>query len=418
MDLSVATELEAGRVSREHRADRIEAQALLSRISSLSRVRGCRRVSCLPAGAVNVGAAGSTASGDRRGAFGGLATCGSVWACPECAQIILVERQRELEAAFAEWDARGHQLVLATFTLRHHAGDPLASVWDAVSYAWAAARGGRGWREDQRAYGIARLTVCKAHKRTGFAFGNWGVSCGCDSRKRRIDWVRVVEVTQGANGWHVHVHAALFVRSGLTDLELVELHANMFERWQAACARKGFLALDVNTMSIAADRDTRRTVWDRKLGAYLVKGRYRSAAELAAAELARGDSKKAGGGNRTPFELLASMVGGADSAANRGVWREWEQGSLGRRQVSWSRGLREELIPHMVERTDDEIIADVEAVEPVLSITRAGWRVVLEAGLRAAVLDAVECDDSGNMLADCLDSWGVEWGPAVRLSAC
>lgn len=418
MTATLAPDLAADQISRQRRADRIVAQSVLSRISTLRRVRGCRRTSVLPGGAVNVGATGHAASGDRRGSYMGLATCGSVWCCPECASVILVERQRELELAFEEWERRGQRIALATFTLRHTAADSLTDVWDAVSYAWSAARSGRGWFRDQQAYGVRRLTVCRDHKATGYAFGDLHAACGCCVSDRRIDWVRVVEVTVGGHGWHVHVHAALFVSADFDDRSARLLHASMFARWQAAVERRGFTALDINTMTLARARDNRHDVWDSNLAAYVTKGRYRSMAEIAAAETSRGDMKIAHLGNRTPFVLLAGLVDEVGRKGDRALWREWEHGSLGRRQFSWSRGLREDLLPGLVERTNEEIVADTEGVDAVVSIPREGWATILREGLRAAVLDAVECDDTGDMLRDCLDAWGVPWGAPVVTAAC
>jgi len=74
------------------------------------------------------------------------------------------------------------------------------------------------------------------------------------------------------------------------------------------------------------------------------------------------------------------------------AWHEWETASHGRRQVAWSRGLRE-LLGIGAEASDDEIAAEEigTSADDVCLITAAGWRVVCRSPeLAAVILSTVE----------------------------
>lgn len=102
----------------------------------------------------------------------------------------------------------------------------------------------------------------------------------------------------------------------------------------------------------------------------------------AAEEVARGDLKTARPGSRSVWDLL-------DLAMDRdplgvALWREWEKESRGRRQMTWSRGLRDRLA--LGEEAEDEALAEIaegdENADPVADevvaiLTPENWRRVL-----------------------------------------
>jgi hypothetical protein len=96
---------------------------------------------------------------------------------------------------------------------------------------------------------------------------------------------------------------------------------------------------------------------------YLAKGHYEEVVAVdqsgrnAALELAS-ISKQARGANRTPFQILAEFVANGE-AADAELWREWENGSKGRRAITWSRGARDALVID-VEQTDEELAAETD----------------------------------------------------------
>ena len=73
-----------------------------------------------------------------------------------------------------------------------------------------------------------------------------------------------------------------------------------------------------------------------------------------------------------PFELLDDVSG---RPRPRELWLEYFAATHGRRAFSWSRGLRELLIPDEVDLTDEELIAQAEAGDLVGLILGEEWDV-------------------------------------------
>lgn len=376
---------------RARRADRFRARHLLRELSTLKRVRVCGATSIREGGSVTVRATGLGA--DRRGGFGGLSTCGSVWACPCCATKVLAGRQLELQTALAKWSAGGGKVAMVTLTMRHRAGQPLEQLWDALSTAWNAVTSGRGWGAVQDTYGAPTPRVVTHGRRKGQTVVD-----------NRIGWVRVVETTHGENGWHVHVHVALMLPAWTTGRNVDDLGAWMFQPWRAALIGAGLSA------PLSRQGGLHATLWDGKSGVlsdYFTKAEYAADASTAALELARGDLKTAREGHRTPFRILSDILelGLVDDLE---LWHEWEQGSLRRRQMTWSVGLRARLLEGD-ELTDEELAEQDQGGADVVVLTRAGWREVHGRHLEATVLGLVEDDDTGEALCTWLVDQGIEW---------
>jgi Replication protein len=369
----------------ESRRARHAARRILWAESSLPRVRACGTAGVGEGGAVTVRASG--AGVERRGGIGDLAVCGRVWVCPVCSWKIANERQAELSAAIDKWESLGGQVVMVMLTMRHSKAQPLKLLWDGLSKGWAAATSGRAWVAEQEAYGIA-------------------------------GWVRVVEATHGVNGWHVHVHALLFVDQAVTLAggSVLNVGPLMFQRWRKALmghglaspsAANGGLGIKVATAKSAA-----------MLGRYLNKHTYNS--DSAAWEIAGGSGKKAMGDHRAPFEILRDVVELGD-ADDLDLWHEWEQGSQGRRQMTWSKGIRAELLAGR--ELSDEEIAEAATLQGdvVATIPRQVWWEVWM-WQSARLVDAVEADDDGKILLRLLEKgpggkWQKRWLEATQRAA-
>jgi hypothetical protein len=346
---------------------------LLWDLSGMDRVRMCGRRGVLPDGSARVRASGS--GDDRRAGFAGLSTCGSVWACPVCAEKVLAGRQDDLSTALRTWSDRGGSVAFVTLTMRHRQGQSLRQLWDALAKAWNTATKGRPWLAAKERYGIA-----------GF--------------------VRVVETTHGANGWHVHVHVAFFLDGPTTAADVDALGCELFQPWRAALVRAGLDA------PLARSGGLDAKLWDGRsdvMADYFTKNNYSSDETRAALELARGDIKQARSGNRTPFRIL-SDVAAFGLADDVDLWHEWERASKGRRQMTWSRGLRA-LLALGAEATDEELAEEEvgSADDDLVEIPAEGVRMIAAYGLHAAILDAAEADDTGNVLRAYLLMRGVPW---------
>lgn len=353
---------EAAEAARGRRGQGYAARSWLWEHSSLRRVQECGRFP-LP----NEEAVSLVRGADGRAFFRGLMTCGSSGSCPVCAAKVRAARAVEVEQALGRWRKSGGDVLFVTFTMRHHSGQGLAQLWDALSYAWGRVTSGKGWKEAKEAHGLA-------------------------------GYVRVVEATHGDNGWHLHIHAAMPTTHALTLEEQKALNATLYKRWTDGLAKHGLTAWK------GPGVDIRRTYSDSGLGRYMAK---------AAAELTRGDVKE--GKGRTPFRILFDLADGSGTARDARLWAEWEKVSAGRRFISWSRNLRELVGQEM---SDDELAAAEETgeAEVVAVFTHTGWRQLLGrggVGAVVALLDLVET--SGPAAARiALDKWGIRWGPPPK----
>lgn len=372
---------------RERRGARYEARHLLwdrgREISGKDPIPAVRKCGRTVRSGDGVTVRVSEDGGHRSAGFTGLSTCGSVWACPVCSAKIAAGRQGEIERALTAWHALGGRVGLVTLTMRHRKGQRLKSLWDAVSAAWHAAASGAGWEADQLAAGQLMERTIRTGKRAGQTVA-----------EMRIPVIRVVEVTHGDNGWHVHIHALLLFGAGTDAGTVVRVGASMFGRWSAALEREGYEA-----PSWRHGLDARRLEGDpaAALGEYFVKAQY-----SASMETARGDLKDSRGGNRTPFGILRGMVetrktgdlGDWGTPEDEDVWGEWERASKGRRQVSWSQGLRALLLPAEVEQTDAELAEAAPGGEDVAQIPTPVYRRIVAARADWLVLSAFARSDA------------------------
>ena len=367
--------------------DRVSERALaletLWRETGLPSVRNCGKLP-LGGGLVAVKASGRAGAG-RTAGFGGLQTCGSTWACPECSAKIAHTRKAELHAAQKEARRRGWTIAHVTMTMRHHNGQALKDLWDALSYAWGAATSGRAWQAEKLLFGVQ-------------------------------GWVRLVEVTHGENGWHVHVHSLIFSDAKGFGRNPGNLASLMFVRWAAALKRKTMKAPLIEHGGLKV-----RVLGgqDDDLSDYFTKNVYAAESEekdleRLALEMARGDLKDAKDGNRTPFKILEDVVTNGD-AQDLALWHEWERGSKGRRQMTWSRGLRDDLVQEP-ELSDEEIAQQDVGGDVVVLLTGPTWKAICrEKGTRSTVRSMACMDDTGDVLRAYLGARGWEWVEPLRL---
>jgi len=352
---------------RRRRDERYKALYTLRRITRLKRLDHCRRVVKNREEGVTLRLTGEAGQPGARAGISGLQTCGSVWACPVCSEKVNTARQAELVTAMEKWTANGHALAFLTLTVRHNKRQSLARLWEAISPAWNRVAAGASWSGNKKTLGD------KAR------FGIHG-------------FVRLVEVTHGdENGWHPHLHVLLFLKEELTDQQMEDLRARLYRRWELALASEGLSAVEWHTdpetgVTKAVGVDLRR-VEDglSTLAEYFTKMGYRAKNAPvkriggAAYEVTGSHSKRAAPGSRSPFQILADLVavrretvGFVDEstgevlesassskvAADLRLWHEWETTSLGKRQLTWSRGLRDELGLGKEDSDEDIVEAD------------------------------------------------------------
>jgi hypothetical protein len=272
-------------------------------------------------------------------------TCGSPWCCPVCAAKKRQERAEEIARVASRHLSNGGGLLYWTGTLRHHQGQSLSELWDAMKSAWGkGVISGSSWVRDQEEYGI-------------------------------IDYVQSPDVTVGPNGWHPHLPVLLFTESPLTGDERDELEDRMYQRWARAVERAGLdrpykmnCPLQVAEDDQAVSRYVSRAV--------LKEGGVDVGFELQRHDRKRADKRPAGDrGHMTPFELLSELhqwpedrtcEDGDGPSEMLELWWEYEEASNDRKSIYWSgdvNGLRAEVQDEMEaeeEEVEEEVVAEVE----------------------------------------------------------
>jgi hypothetical protein len=370
------------------RAELLQLRRRLRSITGDKRVRVCGRPGRREDGSVTVRLTDGvmTPGGPQRVAgLGGLFICGSVWVCPSCSRKIAAGRAGEIERVIAYYATRGGTADLITLTMRHHRGDRLKTCWDAVSVAWRAVTSCRAWRDDRK-------------------------------RLEMAGYVRAVEITVGwRNGWHVHAHVVLIFEGRPALVDRRAMAEGMFDRWSAALVSSGFEAPDRDNHGL----DVQHLDWSaahgkgfesiRDIALYVAKG--------LSLEATMGAHKTAKNGNRTMMQLLRDAVTPAELTLADGtvaetlddtareLWLEYERASKGRKQLTWSRGLRAKA--QLEEELSDQELAEAELEGETIAVIPAESFDQIE-GRVAELLDAAESGGAAGA-HEWLRQAGVRW---------
>lgn len=333
-------------VDRARRGRRAEAYGMRRRLqgfTSIDRLKACGRVPVNPVGGTVLRV--SETDQGRRAGIAGTMSCGSPWACPVCARRIAAQRAKDVAGVLTAVAKSGGSAGLLTLTMSHSRKDTLRDMWAALSAAWGSVTSGRGWVADQETFGIR-------------------------------GWIRTVEYTHNpVTGHHLHVHAVI----AFTELTSADMMAEMsyraFHRWERALTRKGFHAIaDKGGLDMRPIHMTGESI--EQVAEYVSK---------AAFEVASPATKKGRGDSRSAFEILADACqGDADSIE---LFWLWEATSLGKRQVTYSRGLRDWARVGR-EKSDDEITAEDMKGDDQIALPAETWKAVRDEV--ADLLDAVE----------------------------
>lgn len=282
--------------------------------------------------------------------YGGLQTCGSVWACPVCAAKVSERRRAELLHAIQVHRDQGGDVLLLTLTNPHRLGDSLAEAVERQSYA------------------MSRFNSTRQ------ALKLWA-SIEC------VGTVRAWEVTHGVNGWHPHFHLLLFVSAGL---DLAELRERFYALWANSCRLAG-LPVPEYAVPYRLPGGGLGIFWGVDVQDGKQAANYASKWGLES-EMTKGHIKKARVvKGRTPFDLLRAKLYDDDRQAAV-LFKEFAECFKGRRQLVWSKGLKSRFA--IDDLDDGELAAQVDDSAALLgTISLDQWRVILRLDLRADILE-------------------------------
>ncbi len=170
----------------------LELLSLIQRITIRPRVKSCCRCRYRPKG--GKGSEVAIYAKDGVPYFAGLQRCASIWNCPSCATKIAGVRRAEIERVARLHVEAGGCMAWLTLTTSHSAGMNGGALRRVVSGSWREVQQSRAYRA--------------AKKRLGL-----------------VGTLRAFETTEGQNGFHPHIHVALFFERDFAP----EVHR---EEWQ------------------------------------------------------------------------------------------------------------------------------------------------------------------------------------------
>lgn len=411
---------------------RLRLRDEIQRFTQLPSVRHCEAA---PKGeAVGV----HLPDGGRSTSFSGLVRCGSVWSCPPCAACVRAARAEELERWALAWLAAGHGLYLVTLTVPHWEHVRLDGQLDKLIEAWRGVGQGAWWIG--RAVQRDKAPVPWANRGAYVDDPTFPKAADIEPREvngQTIVWkkgfkarhgiagtTRTVEITDGRNGWHSHIHVLIWTEAPADRATADVLEQEMYDRWAARC-RSVKLPVPSRDHGVKVDPANRSKAGQKALARYIAKIQEKERTEggeatsrALASEMTRSDFKLARGAKgRTAFELAQLAAEGHEWALER--WLEYEAATKGRRCLTWSEGLRDRLatlVDESAEELTDEELANADETElerkaPDVAVTRQAFResIVARRGGRA---DLVAAGDVGGLPAvlALLDKWGLQSG--------
>ncbi len=305
-----------------------------------------------------------------------LQTCGSVWVCPVCALIVAERRAEEIRLALAALTAAGGSAAFATFTVSHGRGDSLERVLEGFLAAFRYLSSKPSYKRLRARYGV-------------------------------VGYIRVLEVTNGRNGWHPHTHVLFCFERVLSEGDVERFADELYPLWQSACAREGLVMSRQYGLHVVPAYGT--------VEAYLAKF-GRSPKWDISREMAKGHVKSgrsvAGVVQLTPMQLLEAAHAGDDRCGR--LFAEFAERFNGKAQIYWSPGLRARLLPDDQAVSDAEVVAaSDEAARIALEMTSPEWEAVKKVPHgRPRVLELVEAERGGDGLARAFVAEAVALHPA------
>ncbi len=284
----------------------------------------------------------------------GVVTCGSPWSCLRCSYKIRAKRARHIGHAVGTHIAQGGGVLFGTFTMSHDRGEDLDGLWEILSLGWAHMTSGRKWVDFQSDLGL-------------------------------VGWIKSVEVTHGANGWHPHIHVLFFIDAPMNDFdrehEYREFRRGLRSRWIRWFARK-------QNRNVSQEFGTRfdpvKADESDLIGTYCTKVGY----ELSMADSKIGRSE----GQRHPFAIAHDAANYGDKADVM-LLREWIVGSKRKKSIHWSGDQVKGYVAGEVDKTDEELAQEEQVGdESLLVVERDLWQRLISRtdGARSDFLQVFE----------------------------
>jgi hypothetical protein len=258
---------------------------------------------------------------------------------------------------------------LITYTIRHGLKDSLPNMLSNMLNAFRRLKSGKAWQGLQEDYG-------------------W------------VGSIKSLEVTYGDNGWHPHQHELVILDQKLSKSAQNGLQSDLKRKWRAVLLRSGLDASWDHGVDLrGASQDVENYV--AKFGHEPIETGW-----TVSHEIAKQPTKKGKVGGRSPAQLL-SDYGNGDIRAGR-LWHDYALAFKGKKQLVWSKGLREEL--NIGVEVDDQAIAESvpDGSEVLATLNREEWQAIIRADIKGELLDAASNLDAlefRRWLSEKLERW-------------
>jgi hypothetical protein len=259
--------------------------------------------------------------------FRAVATCGSVWMCPVCADKITAKRQQELKQAVENAKLRKMTVYMFTYTVGHKRKDSAENVLRLMLEAVRKLKGRKFWTRIKNKLDIK------------------GSVTNLESTFSEL------------NGTHAHKHILEFCNVELSKKEIKQLRDDISCEYGKIVKGLGGYVDGVHDVDIVAGDDF--------IAEYIAKyGRdpKDKKQDHISYEMTRSATKTKSfiDGHFTAFQLLDLSADGNEWA--RKMFIAYRKAFRGRAQLTWSKGLRE-LLELDAEQTDQEIANEIESDE-------------------------------------------------------
>ena len=278
--------------------------------------------------------------------YNGLLVCGSVWSCPICASKISEKRRLELKHAFDTYktEKKGN-IAFLTLTFSHTKFDSLEEILDKFTQASRKFKSGKAYQTIKKTMGIEGT-------------------------------IKGLEVTYSENnGFHPHSHEVIFYKN---QCELALIKQKFWSLWENACQTHGLKTSEQYGLTLQTGEDANDYL--SKFGT----GNWTLEQEMTKAHIKQGKNEK----SLTPFDFLKWYLMTEENKYLR-LFQEYAAVFKGKRQLVWSRGLKEQLA--IAEKSDEELVKEkLEQADLLGLLTYDEWKLILKNDSRAQLLDAVE----------------------------
>jgi hypothetical protein len=337
-----------GEKSPDLRESRYAAREAVRLVTHRANVRKCGRVRHSPYVELR--------DTDGAASYSGVISCGAVWLCPPCQAKIAAHRALEVAAITQYATSAELPMLFGALTLRHTVDDSLAELLAMLRQAWRRTTSGRGWKEIEE-----------------YAGG-------------KIRFIRSLEINEGANGWHPHLHPLAVLPREQEPGQARRVAERIAVRWMTTVHTLGGIAeFDAQSLDVVRNAP--------EVGAYILGQVYGGKAHRGRIDLemtaAQNKSQiTRARGTRSHWGILEDLANGVDLERTKALYWNLEAHSYRHRQMTWSRTVRADA--GLLAPLTDEAVAETPEGVVVAHLTAQGWDRLYALGLPLKSLQTLE----------------------------